>query len=179
MSDSSRFVKNRRTPDTGGDSARGSWRRSPSSPRGFSAPAAVSASAATLPLTARATASPKRAASAKLPILTPRFFAAKSESLPESRCRASPRARASRASRKRLRHDPRTQNPDLHGDLLEESPRSYAAAGAPGFRPGRVTGPRSFPRRAGPPERTGCGRSSAARPTECAGPCSPPGRTPP
>ncbi len=68
MRDSSSVVKNLNTPLMGGWSASGFVASMTGFPVRFATPAARSAFAATLPLTARTTNSPNWAASAKLPM---------------------------------------------------------------------------------------------------------------
>src|SRR5579863_4709432 len=85
ISDRSRLVKNLSTPLTGGASAIGLVASMTGLPARFAAPAILSTSAATVPLTASTTISPNFAASAKLATCAPLCSATKSLSLPVSR----------------------------------------------------------------------------------------------
>ena len=82
MSDSLKSVKKGSTPLTGGPSSMGLQASMMGFPARLAALARLRASAATFPLTASTSSSPKAAASAKLPRDAEGFCAAQSASLP-------------------------------------------------------------------------------------------------
>ena len=123
INDSSKFVKNRSTPFTGGTSLIGLHTSITTFPFKFPPPAPAGR-----PSRRPASRDP-HLPECRLPqhIPLPRILLHPSRQLPSCRSRSSPHAHAAKPPRQRPPHIPRAQNSNLHDDSLSMTPRATTA----------------------------------------------------